>query len=328
MTIKRTEKGWQVDIRPLGVHGPRVRKTLPTKAEAMRYEAHVIGEASADKGWNNREDNRRLADLINAWFESHGLTLKDGERRLRRLHQTAAELGNPVARLLKPEQYTKYRTSRLKKGLSPKTLNNELTYVNAVFNELYRTDIVEFPNPLGKLRPIKLDQKELAYLDHEEIQELLNTIEHKDALLVTKICLATGARWGEAQGLYSRHVRDGRITFTDTKSGQNRSIPISNELEAEIKAHGKGELFGWSLSAFRRALAKTTIQLPKGQAAHVLRHTFASHFIMNGGNILTLQRLLGHSTINMTMRYAHLAPDHLNDAVRLNPLFHKTKHPE
>jgi len=62
------------------------------------------------------------------------------------------------------------------------------------------------------------------------------------------------------------------------------------------------------------------IQLPTGQRTHVLRHTFASHFMMNGGNILVLQKILGHSTINMTMRYAHFAPDHLKDALRFNPL--------
>jgi len=53
---------------------------------------------------------------------------------------------------------------------------------------------------------------------------------------------------------------------------------------------------------------------------HVLRHSFASYFIVNGGNILTLQKILGHSDIKMTMRYAHLAPDHLLDAVKFNPL--------
>ena len=53
---------------------------------------------------------------------------------------------------------------------------------------------------------------------------------------------------------------------------------------------------------------------------HVLRHSFASHLMMNSGNIRVLQKILGHSTINMTMRYAHFAPDHLEDAVKLNPL--------
>jgi len=62
------------------------------------------------------------------------------------------------------------------------------------------------------------------------------------------------------------------------------------------------------------------IQLPAGQMTHVLRHTFASHFMMNGGNILVLQRILGHSDIKMTMRYSHFSPDHLDDAIKLNPL--------
>ena len=68
------------------------------------------------------------------------------------------------------------------------------------------------------------------------------------------------------------------------------------------------------------ALARTTIRLPKGQAAYSSRHTTASHFIQNGGNILTLQKILGHSSLAMTMRYSHLAPEHLAEAVRLSPL--------
>lgn len=55
-------------------------------------------------------------------------------------------------------------------------------------------------------------------------------------------------------------------------------------------------------------------------AYHVLRHTFAAHFMMSGGNILALQKILGHHDIKMTMRYAHLAPDHLETALRFNPL--------
>lgn len=54
--------------------------------------------------------------------------------------------------------------------------------------------------------------------------------------------------------------------------------------------------------------------------SHVLRHSFASHFMMAGGNIVVLQRILGHSDIRVTMRYAHFAPDHLEEAVTNNPL--------
>ncbi len=89
------------------------------------------------------------------------------------------------------------------------------------------------------------------------------------------------------------------------------------------KRHGQ---FTGAITSFRRALDRSGIELPKGQASHALRHTFASHFIQKGGNILTLQRILGHSSLAMTMRYAHLAPDHLRDAVMLGPSVLKPKH--
>lgn len=118
-----------------------------------------------------------------------------------------------------------------------------------------------------------------------------------------------------------RHVRDGKLSFHGTKSGKSRSVPVAEDLINEIRAHlGMFGEFSFSLSAFRRALGESGIELPKGQAAHVLRHTFASHFMMNGGNILTLQKILGHSSVTVTMRYAHLSPGHLNDAKELNPL--------
>ena len=119
-------------------------------------------------------------------------------------------------------------------------------------------------------------------------------------------------------------VRDGQIHFTGTKSGKNRSVPISETLQTEllpaITGSMTGRLFQYAYSVFRDGVERAGLQLPRGQLTHVLRHTFASHFIMNGGNILVLQKLLGHSSLAMTMRYAHLAPDHLQEAKTLNPI--------
>lgn len=70
---------------------------------------------------------------------------------------------------------------------------------------------------------------------------------------------------------------------------------------------------------------RSGIDVPEGQCTHVLRHTFASHFMMNGGNILILKEILGHTDIKMTMIYAHFAPEHLEDAVTKNPLFELDK---
>lgn len=104
-----------------------------------------------------------------------------------------------------------------------------------------------------------------------------------------------------------------------------RALPISPELSDELKAHYDpketgNRLFSPCYSAFREGIERANIRLQEGQLTHVLRHTFASHFMMNGGNILVLQRSLGHANLTMTMRYAHLAPDHLLEVVKLNPL--------
>ncbi len=97
------------------------------------------------------------------------------------------------------------------------------------------------------------------------------------------------------------------------------SAAIDNELYTEIPQK-YGRLFARYYSAFKTVVRRAKIELPAGQLSHVLRHTFASHFMMNVGNILMLQRILGNTDIKMTMRYAHFAPDHLNDAVMFNPL--------
>lgn len=143
--------------------------------------------------------------------------------------------------------------------------------------------------------------------------------------MIAKVCLATGARWSEAQNLEVRHIRNSQIQFAGTKSGKVRTIPIDQNFEKSLLEHhdktDTGQrLFAYAYSAFRDAVERAGITLQKRQLTHVLRHTFASHFMIEGGNILVLQRSLGHASLTMTMRYAHLAPDHLLEVVKLNPL--------
>ncbi|MBZ0095444.1 MAG: tyrosine-type recombinase/integrase [Sulfuricella sp.] len=219
--------------------------------------------------------------------------------------------------------FTEYRAQRLKDGISANNLNREHAYLRAVFNELQRLEFWKGENPLAKVRQFKISERELSYLTLDQIDVLLKTLEqNRDAWLITAICLSAGARWSEAEGLKATQVRDGKVHFSETKSGKNRSVPIMAHLEAELQEikTTTGRLFKPSYSAFRDAVEVAGLKLPRGQLTHVLRHTFASHFMMNGGNILVLQKLLGHSSLTMTMRYAHLAPDHLQEAISLNPL--------
>lgn len=163
-------------------------------------------------------------------------------------------------------------------------------------------------------------------MSHSEISRLLEVCSRSSngsLIYVVKVCLATGARWSEAESLKASQIADGKITFLNTKSGKNRTVPINDLLFNELVSLDKDrdeKMFLSSLSAFRKAITKAEIELPRGQMSHVLRHSFGSHFVMQGGNIIVLRDILGHSEITTTMRYAHLAPNHLTDAIRFNPL--------
>ena len=327
MTIKKTPSGWLVDVQPGGRGSKRFRKTLPTKAEALAFDAWLKNKVTQAPEWAPpKRDLRRLSDLVNAWHKNHGINLKS-KNTFSRLINLCKALGNPVVDKFTAELFSEYRAKRLKEGISANNLNREHAYLRAVFNELKRLGVWNGDNPLSTVRQFKIKERELSYLSLGQIRTLLTELEsvaNSDAALVTKVCLSTGARWSEAEGLRVSQVRDGQVHFTNTKSGKNRSVPIQDDLIAELLAVAEksvsGKLFKYEYSAFRNAITKTGLQLPKGQSTHVLRHSFASHFMMNGGNILVLQKLLGHSSLAMTMRYAHLAPDHLLEAKTLNPL--------
>ncbi len=330
MAVTQLKNGsWKADFRVGGEKGERYRKRFNTKAEAERYVKYVEAQyTNTGKPWQEKpKDRRRLSELVEPWLMLHGQYLKDGERRASKMRYMIESLGDPIAADLAPIEFTRYRAARAKAGIAPKTLNNELGYLHSLYNTLRKAGEIDYHDPIGDVSPVKVQENELSYLTNDQIEELMEAIadcENPHVELITLVCLCTGARWGEAEGLTSQRVHNGRVTFTDTKSGKNRTVPVPEWLYDRLKAHEKttkgSALFTFSISAFRRALKRTEIELPKGQAAHVLRHTFASHFMMNGGNILTLQRILGHSDIRITMRYAHLAPDHLQDAVKFNPL--------
>jgi site-specific recombinase XerD len=331
--IKKTSTGWLVDIQPGGRGEKRFRKSFPLKAEALRYESWLKTKITQNPEWMPAgKDTRRLSDLVEVWQKHHGINLR-AKNTYSRLINLCKALGNPTVDTFNVNMFVEYRSQRLNQGISANNLNREHAYLRSVFNELRRLGYWKKENPLAFVRQFKIEERELSYLKLEQISALLAKLgkgRNRDALLIAKICLATGSRWSEAEGLRSPQVHDGQIHFSGTKSGKNRSVPINDELVAELDEHlsfryGNGRstdirYFQHAYPAFREAVNRAGLILPKGQSTHVLRHTFASHFMMNGGNILTLQRILGHGSLTITMRYAHLALEHLQEAKNLNPL--------
>ncbi len=324
MAIKKTATGWQVDFRSDGRGSKRHRKSFPTKGEARRWERMIRERVRKDPTWQPAATERRqLNDLIQTWYDHHGVHLRSDQYR--RLAALADHLGNPLAREVSGGMFASYRRKRLEAGITPKTLNIEHGYLRAMFNELIRLGLWDQENPLAGLRQLRIPERELSYLDVDEIRLLLEAVDKSTSpslRYVVRLCLATGARWGEAEGLKVSEIGAGIVQFTRTKTGRNRAVPVQPKLLEAIReqAPKRGRVFKGCYGAFQSTVARCGLELPKGQLTHILRHTFASHFIMKGGNILVLQRILGHQSLNMTMRYAHLAPDHLKEALELNPL--------
>ncbi|KWH40083.1 tyrosine-type recombinase/integrase [Burkholderia stagnalis] len=329
MAIKKTENGWVVDSQPGGRGGKRYRKSFRTQAEAKAWEAWLTTQVNQNAEWTpEKRDTRKLSELVALWFNTHGQSLRAGDDTRKRLLAAAIAMRDPVVDRFSAETFASYRAERISAGVSASNMNRELAYLRAMFNELSRLGAWVKPNPLAKLRQFKVQERELSYLTVEQIALLfaeLDSARNKHVQLVTKLALSTGARWSEAEGLQITQIHDGFVQFAKTKSGKVRSVPIADSLVAELRTHHKkhgtlNRVFGTAWSAFREAIERAEIDLPDGQMTHSLRHTFASHFIMAGGNILTLQKILGHQSLTMTMRYAHLAPDHLQEAKALNPL--------
>ncbi|HGE8506200.1 site-specific integrase [Serratia ureilytica] len=334
MAVRKLPSGkWICECYPNGRDGKRVRKQFATKGEATAFENFTMNEVNNKPWLGEKADKRRLSELVTLWNSLHGQTLADPKRMLAKLQIICDGLGDPIAGELTAADFSSYREKRLNGEIvdrdgkllakvMPRTVNLEQMNLSAVFSTLKKLGHWDAPNPMTGLPMFKIADSELAFLESLEIKRLLDACAESTnphLVLVARICLSTGARWGEAEGLQGYQVTKYRITFTKTKGKKNRTVPITPELYEAIPKK-RGNLFTPCRKTFERALKRAGIELPKGQATHVLRHSFASHFMMKGGNILVLRDILGHTDIKQTMRYAHFAPTHLEDATTKNPL--------
>lgn len=259
------------------------------------------------------------------WYNYHGQSLKSSDDTKNRLLKLSDAMGNPLASMVDGALFSVYRQTRVDSGISPATVNRELSTLKGVYSELSRLGYWSAESPILKVRKFKEQKKELSYLTVDEIRVLMTEVEKSSNIFllpVVNLCLATGSRWSEAEKVTLSSLTDSGVNYLDTKNGFHRFVPLEKVILKNTQdfLYQHGKCFSSCYGAFRSALQRSGIQTLKGQSAHVLRHTFASHFIMNGGNILTLQKILGHSSLQMTMRYAHLSPGYLQDAIRFNPL--------
>ncbi len=218
--------------------------------------------------------------------------------------------------------------------LKPKTINNCLTVLRRMLSIARKRGLIENVPEVEWLRPPKPDFDFLTYEEAERLVKAANG-EWRTMILVA---LRTGLRIGELRALRWQDVDlvAGRLVVRlnvvngivgTPKSGHAREIALGNEVRTALKSHRhlRGplvfcDLAGRVLTVGEPRYAMECICKRAGLRQvgwHVLRHSFASHLAMRGAPLKAIQELLGHSTIQMTMRYAHLSPEVAREAVRL-----------
>ncbi|WP_273837899.1 phage integrase [Providencia rettgeri] len=321
MSIKKLEDGrYEVDIRPTGRNGKRIRRKFNKKHEAIAFERYTLANHSEREWLPKLVDNRKLSELITQWWELFGKHAEHGVSHRKKAERVCNGLSDPAVSQLTNSRLSIYAEIRRAKGIKASTVNREITALRGVFSDLIKTNFYKGTHPLADFGKYKEQVPEMSYLTDEDIKLLLANLSG-DNYNIAVLCLSTGARWGEAMKLKREHVIENRVRFTYTKTGKVRTVPISPEVAELICNNKKGLLFpNVRYKDFRRLLKEAKPSLPQGQAVHSLRHTFATHFMMNGGSIITLQKILGHSSLKQTLTYAHFAPDFLQDAISYNPL--------
>jgi integrase len=181
---------------------------------------------------------------------------------------------------------------------------------------------------LGKVPRIRLEKEaegRLRWLTPEEATRLLNVCRrsrNSDLLDLVELALFTGMRRGEVLGLTWERVDRARgvVLLDVTKSGRRREVPLNGRADAVLARRGsKSE--GLVFPTKRWDAYRTAWDLAVGRAKlddfrfHDLRHTFASWAVQGGATLQEVKDLLGHSSLAMVIRYAHLSPEHLRTAV-------------
>lgn len=349
---KRTWKGkdgvmheaWMVHIErqnPDGTPGTPIRKTLNgfSKRDAEVWERRVLAELASGT-YGRKEDGvvPTFAEFSREFVENYATPNNkpsevESKQAILKLHLVptfgALRLADIDGRRIEA-----FKAVQRKADLSPKSVNNQLAVLRRILAVAHEWGVIA---AVPKVTWLKAPKPEFDFLDFEEAERLLAGADPAWRPMIL-VGLKAGLRQGELLALrwedadlvtgrllIRRAVARGKIGTP--KSGKGREVPLSAESVRALMSyrHRKGELVFCAENG--RMLRKGECKWPLWSACraavlrrigwHVLRHTFASHLVMKGVPLKVVQELLGHATIEMTMRYAHLSPAVSRDAVAL-----------
>lgn len=342
MTARKIDGHWYVDLR---IEKKRIRKRSPvdTKRGAQQYEAVLRTRALAGEPLDGSKPEKEVvqkqltfAEHLDEWLAVYVPTKgrpseQDTKRSIVNRH-LKPKLGHYQLDMLSVLVIDRFKAAQLDAGLSPKTINNQITVLRRSLATAVKWQRIA---TVPSIESLPTTLPDFAWFEPDEAEDLIEATEREhQAMVMTAI--RGGLRRGELQALRwadvnlrRRKISIRRSRYRDTegppKNGQPREVPLCDSLLSALRAHRhlRGDYVFcledgspiprqtmWRI--MDRACRRAGLRRLQW---HALRHSFASHLVAKGVPLRAVQELLGHSDIRMTMRYAHLAPAHLVDAV-------------
>ncbi len=337
---KNGKKAYTATIRRKGVRP--ISKTFDRLTDAREWAARTETAAAERRNFPHREAQRTtVADLFKRYEQEvlPHLAATNKNTHRQRLDWWKARIGHLLVcdvcpgtvEKLVAELRQKPKGTRGEGTVSESTVRAYVVRLGAVLNKAVAWGILQL-NPIASMEKPKQGKGRIRFLTQEEVTRLLEACKQaQNPILYPAVVLSlAGLRRGEMWKLEWSNVdlKAGTLSLLGTKNGESRGLPLPPLALAELrKLHserspGVAKVFpggtggpGGSYDpkkAFANALKRAKID---NFTWHDLRHTAASYLAMQGVPLLTIAEILGHKTLAMVKRYAHLCPEHLRSSL-------------
>ena len=336
MSLYKKGKNWYIDYYyPPGRAGKRIREKIgPVKDEARIMLSERLKDIRQGRNPELRQIKPiRFETVVREFLEKHASRCRDPKSYADKIRVIERHFRGKMLKAITARTIDDFIADRMARGSKPATVNRLRAVLSKIFN--WATDRGYFggENPVRRVKRFREPQGRFRFLSGEEASKLVECApRHLRPVIVT--ALHTGGRRREILRLLWDDVKleRGILYFdqTNTKSGKQREIPIDDELAQVLSERRKVRRIGGDARYFvftrygkRLGNIRTAFDVARRRAKlggevtfHTLRHTFASWYMMNGGDLYRLQEYMGHSDSKLTRRYAHLSKEYKRDGVR------------